>query len=98
MLVGFTAWVFFRATSFAQAFLMLRQMYIHSDGLIWYPTFAILGLIGVALLHVLMAIGRFRVDELVPGRIVTPVVLFSMWWLVLAFPPKAFSPFVYAQF
>jgi len=31
-------------------------------------------------------------------RLYTPVVLTLMVWTVLTFPPKAFTPFIYAQF
>jgi hypothetical protein len=98
MLIVFTAWVFFRASSFGQAFLMLRQMYIHPGGIVWFQPFAVSVLVAIALVHIVTALDWFRLDRLLPDRIATPVVLFSMWWLVLAFRSSGFNPFVYAQF
>ncbi len=98
MLIVLTAWVFFRAASFGQAFLMLRQMYVHPAGITWCHPFAISVLVVIVLVHLLLAADRIKLEQLRPDRIATPVVLFSMWWLVLAFPAKGFNPFVYAQF
>jgi alginate O-acetyltransferase complex protein AlgI len=98
MLIVFTAWVFFRAASFGQAFLMLRQMYGWAGGIAWYHPFTLSMLLLAAAAHVLVGAGVLNLHRLAYNRLVTPIVLFSMWWLVLVFPPKGFTPFVYFQF
>ncbi len=98
MVIVFTAWVFFRAASFEQAFLMLRQMYGFSAGIAWYYPFALLAVPFVGAVYVLMAAHVISLRRLAYDRLVTPVVLFSMWWLILVFPVEGFKPFVYFQF
>lgn len=55
-------------------------------------------LAAVVAVHLLVAQGRLQPERWSPDRMTTPVGLFSMWWLVLAFPPQGFNPFVYFQF
>jgi alginate O-acetyltransferase complex protein AlgI len=98
MLIVFTAWVFFRAASFHQAFLMLRQMYGWAGGIAWYHPFTVSMLLLAAAAHLLVGAGLLKLHGLAYNRLVTPVTLFSMWWLVLVFPPTGFMPFVYFQF
>ena len=98
MFIVFTAWVFFRAPSFGQAFLILRQMYVHPNGIGWYHPFVISALAAMVVVHLLAAKGHLQPEQWSPDRMATPAVLFSMWWLVLAFPPQGFNPFVYFQF
>lgn len=98
MLIVFTAWVFFRAASFQQAFLMLRQMYGFSGGIAWCYPFVLVMLLIVGAGHALMAMNILSLRRLAYDRLVTPVVLFSMWWLMLVFPVEGFKPFVYFQF
>lgn len=98
MLVVFTAWVFFRAASFGEAFLMLRQMYGFGRGVAWFEPFTIAVLVVVAATSILSAARLVSLHRLAYDRLTTPVVLFSMWWLVLVFPVEGFKPFVYFQF
>lgn len=98
MLVVFNAWVFFRAASFEQAFLMLRQMYVFGDGVAWFEPFTISILVLVSVISVLLAARVLSLQRLAYDRLATPIVLFSMWWLVLVFPVEGFQPFVYFQF
>jgi alginate O-acetyltransferase complex protein AlgI len=98
MLIVFTAWVFFRAASFHQAFLMLRQMYGWAGGIAWYHPFTISILLWAVVVHMLVGAGILNLHRLAYNRLATPVALFSMWWLVLVFPPSGFTPFVYFQF
>jgi len=98
MLIVFTAWVFFRAASFRQAFLMLRQMYGFSGGIAWYYPFVLFTLLLVGAAHVFLAMNILSLRRLAYNRLVTPVVLISMWWLILVFPAEGFNPFVYFQF
>jgi alginate O-acetyltransferase complex protein AlgI len=98
MLVVFTAWVFFRAASFAQAFLMLRQMYGFGSGAAWFEPFTISVLAAMTVISILAAARILNLHRLAYDRFATPVVLFSMWWLVLVFPVEGFKPFVYFQF
>lgn len=98
MIIVFTAWVFFRAETFQQAFLMLRQMYGFAGGIAWYYPFVFFTLLFIGVGHILMALNIINVHKLAYNRLVTPVVLFSMWWLMLVFPVEGFKPFVYFQF
>ena len=98
MLVVFHAWVFFRAVSFGQAFQMLRQMYGFGGGVAWFEPFTISILALVGIVSVLCAARVMSLQRLAYDRLATPVVLFSMWWLVLVFPVEGFQPFVYFQF
>jgi len=98
MLVVFNAWVFFRAASFEQAFRMLRQMYAFGGGVAWFEPFTISILVLVSVISVLFAARVVSLQRLAYDRLATPVVLFSMWWLVLVFPVEGFQPFVYFQF
>jgi len=98
MLIVFNAWVFFRAASFPQAFLMLRQMYGFAGGIAWYYPFAVFTLLLIVVIQVGGTLNIIRLRRLAYDRLVTPVVLFSMWWLILVFPAEGFKPFVYFQF
>jgi len=98
MLIVLTGWVFFRAQSFSEAFLILRQMFGLRMGLAWYHPFTV-GILGLMIvIHILFRAGLASWEKLSPERLLTPVVLFSMWSLILVFPPQGFSPFVYFQF
>ncbi len=98
MLIVFTAWVFFRAASLPEALLIIRQMYGFSGGIAWYYPFVLLTLLLVGAGHVLVSMSAINLRRLAYDRLVTPVVLFSMWWLILVFPVEGFHPFVYFQF
>jgi len=98
MLIVLTAWIFFRAASFSQALLMLRQMYGFSRGVAWHNPFVLFTLLLAGAGYLLMATDLVSVWRLAYNRLVTPVVLFLMWWLMFIFPAEGFNPFVYAQF
>jgi alginate O-acetyltransferase complex protein AlgI len=98
MLIVFTAWVFFRAASFGQAILMLRQMYGFSGGIAWHQPFVLVTVLAAGAGGLLAATGVHGLRRLKYDGLLAPVVLFSMWWLVLVFPAQGFNPFVYAQF
>jgi alginate O-acetyltransferase complex protein AlgI len=98
MLIVNVAWVLFRSQSFEQALLVLRQMFWIPAGFSWHPPFALLALGVVALLEMIHA-SRYRNLLTLPAdRWYTPVVLFSLLWLVIIFYPKEFAPFIYFQF
>jgi len=64
MLIVFTSWVFFRAASFQQAFLMLRQMYSFSGGIAWYYPFVLFTLSLVGIGHIFMAMNIINLRKL----------------------------------
>ena len=74
------------------------MMFVPTDGVSWYPPFPLLAIALVGLAHALR-ISRFAgILELRTDRFYTPVVLFTMLYLVIVFPPTGFRPFVYFQF
>jgi alginate O-acetyltransferase complex protein AlgI len=98
MLVVLVGWVLFRAESFAQALLVLRQMFAPAPGVAWPHPFALLAVALVAGGHVLQVRWPGR-DRLLPAAAwTTPVILFLLLWLAAAFPPRGFNPFIYFQF
>ncbi|MEL7499320.1 MAG: MBOAT family O-acyltransferase [Planctomycetota bacterium] len=101
MLVVVIAFVFFRAESFGQAIIIIKHMFDPTTfftGTHWVPLRAVLCLMFIAATHAI-SMTRFRhVVELKPDRWYTPVLLFTMIYLVLIFQPTSFKPFIYFQF
>lgn len=101
MLVVVVAFVFFRAETYAQALTILQHMFdsrTFFEGTHWVPVRALLCLAFIAITH-LISITRFRdVVELKADRWYTPVILFTLIYLVLVFQPTIFKPFIYFQF
>lgn len=91
-------WVFFRSQTFTGAMLTLRQMFTPSQGIIWYHPFAIGAILMMALLHIVNAAGKKKILILKSPYLKTPVVLFTIIFLVIIFRPKGFNPFIYFQF
>lgn len=98
MLVVLVGWVFFRAPDLGSALAILSRMFTLSGGLAWYHPFALGVAVGVALYHALLAAGKSNWFELKPDTVRTPAILFTMIWLVIAFYPREFQPFIYFQF
>lgn len=98
LLIVMVAWVFFRAPDFGTAAVVIERMFTAPGGTAWLPPFSLfaVALIGAAQA---LAVSRWaRLRAFAPDRLHTPVVLFSMWWLVLVFPVRDFAPFIYFQF
>ncbi|MCC7384496.1 MAG: MBOAT family protein [Deltaproteobacteria bacterium] len=98
LLVVNVAWVFFRAQSFDQAWTLLSRMFVPGPGIAWYPPFAVGAVAFVAAAHLLWAL-KLVPPEILPARAwYTPALLTILVWLVIAFKPSGFQPFVYFQF
>ncbi len=98
MMIVLVGWVFFRAPNLTTALAILGRMFTFADGVAWYSPFA-LGVLGAMFLyHALLAAGKSAWFELKPDTIRTPTILFTMIWLVIAFYPRDFQPFIYFQF
>ncbi len=98
MLVVLVAWVFFRSRSFDQALLMLRQMFLRSDGVEWHHPFVIFAIALVAASHWLQTTRHAAWRELPASRMASSTILFTMWWAIIVFPARGFAPFIYFQF
>jgi alginate O-acetyltransferase complex protein AlgI len=98
MLIVLVGWVFFRAPSFAQAVIVLRQMFIPLQGCAWYYSFA-LGIIPLFILMHGIHITRWgQLKELPADRWYGVASLFILLFLVVLFFPRGFQPFIYFQF
>jgi hypothetical protein len=91
-------WVFFRSPDVNTALSIIGRMAALSNGITWFHPFAIGVVFAVAAYHALLAAGRGTWFELKPGMIRTPVILFTLIWLVVAYYPREFQPFIYFQF
>jgi alginate O-acetyltransferase complex protein AlgI len=91
-------WVFFRSRTFTSAVLTLRQMFVPSQGIIWYHPFVIGAILIMAFLHIINAAGKKKILVLKYPYLKTPVTLFTIIFLIIIFRPKGFNPFIYFQF
>lgn len=98
LLIVMIAWVFFRSPDFDSAGGILTRMFTLTDGVAWYHPFALGALAGMGAYHGLLALGWENRLRLEPDSIVAPAVLFTMIWLVIAYYPSGFQPFIYFQF
>jgi alginate O-acetyltransferase complex protein AlgI len=98
LLVVNIAWVFFRAPDFDTARIVLERLFTAPDGVRWLHPFSLFALLLMGAAQALQPAGLGRWRELPDRRFSTPVVLGLMWWLVLVFPARGFTPFIYFQF
>ncbi len=98
MLVVIVGWVFFRSPSFEVALTILGKMFTLAEGVSWYQPFTIGVIVAVSSYHLLLALGYRKWFELRANTVWAPAVLFTMIWLVIAFYPHDFQPFIYFQF
>ncbi len=98
MLIVLVGWVFFRSPDAETALSILGRMASLSDGITWYHPFAIGILLFIAGYHALLAAGKGHWFELKPDTIRTPAILLTLIWLVIAYYPREFQPFIYFQF
>jgi alginate O-acetyltransferase complex protein AlgI len=98
MLVVLISWVLFRSPTFADAFLMLQQMFAPVAGISWIHPFAILCLALMVMTHIFHALKKEQLLELPIQAWYSPVVIFIMLWLALLYHPVGFQPFIYFQF
>ena len=99
ILVVLIGWVFFRSQTLSQAFVIINKMFVFESGVSWMYGFALLAILLLVIQH-LMNLRAFSrsILSLPYDSIKTPIVLFTMLWLVVIFYPKDFSPFIYFQF
>lgn len=95
VLVG---WVFFRSPDFHTALVFLRKMFLFEPGLSWLHPFALGAVVFVAGYHLIIALGRGDWLDLPSHSFRAPLILFTLVWLVIAFYPRGFQPFIYFQF
>jgi alginate O-acetyltransferase complex protein AlgI len=98
MLIVLVGWVFFRSPDAETALSILGRMASLSDGIAWYHPFAIGILLFIAGYHALLAAGKGHWFELKPDTLRTPAILLTLIWLVIAYYPREFQPFIYFQF
>lgn len=98
MIVVLVGWVFFRSPDVHTALSIIGRMATFPDGISWLHPFALGVVLAVAAYHTLLAMGKGSWFELKPGTFRTPVVLFTLIWLVIAYYPREFQPFIYFQF
>lgn len=93
------AWVFFRSSSFDHALLMLRQMFGGSiHGITWFYPFVFFGLLFIIATHVIQMTRWNQWIRPAANHILSPIIIFTIIWLVIIFYPKNFAPFIYFQF
>ncbi len=97
----FVLWVIFRSSDFGlnQAMMIFKQLVnFNSDLILWIHPFVIIAFIFIWLTHIL-AIKNIQIDELLKSdKLYTPIVLFTMWWLIILYYPSVLNPFIYFQF
>jgi alginate O-acetyltransferase complex protein AlgI len=98
MLIVLVGWVFFRSPDAETALSILGRMASLSDGITWYHPFAIGILLFIAGYHALLAAGKGHWFDLKADTIRTPAILLTLIWLVIAYYPREFQPFIYFQF
>ncbi len=99
MLVVLVGWVFFRAQDLDAARRMLAAMFgVESAGIDWWHPFAIGAVAVVALWHVALGTRLRALRSWPVGSWLTPVLIFFLLGLCLAFPVGNPNPFIYFQF
>jgi len=91
-------WVFFRSINIEHAKIFLKQLFTWSSGVFWPQPFVLFILIAAIVIHIYKALLNNEKELLPISAYYTPAILFCMLWLLIVFPPKEFTPFVYAQF
>jgi len=97
LLVVVIGWVFFRAQGFKEAWTILERLFVPVSGVSWLHPFVLFVIGATTIWHVMRA---FSWTDWVLERKgwYTPALLFSLLWLVVAFYPTGFEPFIYFQF
>jgi alginate O-acetyltransferase complex protein AlgI len=98
MLVVLLGWVVFRAETLADAGRLLAVMFTPAGTVTWLHPFALAALVLVGGWHLVQASRWASLRDLPADTWYTPALLCLLWWLVLVFPPRSFSPFIYFQF
>lgn len=98
LLVVMMGWVFFRAKDFTTAGIILKRMVTLSDGVSHLYPFAFVALALMTVSHLIAVFGLERRFELRHDRLLTPIVLLTLFTLALLFYPEGFAPFIYFQF
>lgn len=98
MLVVVIGWIFFRASTFSQAKLIIKKMMLFEVGIGWYHPFVVSIIVVMIIYHIFRSANYRRFIVLEPSSVYTPIVLFTMIWLVIIYSPRGFHPFIYFQF
>lgn len=99
MITVLIGWVFFRSKTTEQAISILKKMFSYEEGIQWFYGFAVVAFSMIFLQHLINFLQRSqKLLELKMTSLVTPIVLFTMLWLVIIFYPENKNPFIYFQF
>lgn len=99
MLIVLVGWVFFRAGSFEQAWIILKKMFILGAGVHWIHPFVLAAVLAVAIQHLLMFWPKRPAwIDLPVTHWITPAALVLLFGLSILFYPTGFTPFIYFQF
>jgi alginate O-acetyltransferase complex protein AlgI len=99
ILIVMTGWIFFRSSTFTQAYTILEGIITFKSGVTWYNPFVIFVIITMIIYHTLNygGIGKCLIHPK-HKSIYGMSVLFTMIWLIIVFYPQDFQPFLYFQF
>lgn len=99
MLAIMLGWIFFRASSFGDALLIISRLFSLQNGIIWISPIVMIILLIVSILFIIRT--NYDIDSQIavhPRRIATATILFLLIWMVIVFHPREFAPFIYGQF
>lgn len=92
------AWVFFRAQTFEKSMICLKRMFLFSDGVSWFYPLAVGIIAGMAVVHIVFALNHEKRLKLPIDGIISPIILFTMLFILIVFHPNNFNPFIYFRF
>ena len=93
-------WIFFRSENFKTAFIFIERIFSFSPGYAFYNPFAISLAVLFILYHIILFnnISFKNIFNLKKDRYLTPIILFTMIFLIIAYQPDSYNPFIYFQF
>ena len=91
-------WIFFRASSFSQAFAILHGMFSFAAGISYYDPFVLCISIGFLIYYIVLGYNELYFSKLNCFSIFSATLLILMIYLVIVFQPEEFQPFIYFKF
>jgi alginate O-acetyltransferase complex protein AlgI len=91
-------WVFFRAQNFETSLLILGRMFSLADGISWFYPLAVGIIAGMAVVHIVFVLNHEKRIKLPIDSIISPIILFTMLFILIVFHPNNFNPFIYFRF
>ena len=98
MTVVLTGWIFFRSTSFKQAYEILLSMVTFKSGIGWYEPVVVVILVLAVVYHLMCYFRKTRLWELRQDSFYGTTVIFLLLLTSILFRPSGFQPFIYFQF